>query len=382
MLEPTAVEFERRRDASAWISARREILGWWVGSRAIVVTGALALHWLRTPRGYFDARLFHHAFGPLESWDGIWYRHIAAHGYLLVPGHQSDPAFFPFYPLLLKFVAMIGISTGAGGLVVSNFLFLAALVAFDALGTELFPAAHARRATLLLAVFPTSYVCSMVYPESLVLLAFALVGIFALRGKWLACTAAAAVAAFARPEGILVALPIAACVIARRRRLEEPRERGGAIAAILAAPAAAFSIALYFGWALRDPLAWTKAQQAWGRSFRLDGILVAISRLSEEVGRSAWTLRDLGFCLLTLALVALAYRAGAPRGWLLLGALLVLLPLGSGTFTSDARFGLLSLPAYWGLASLCSTRTRFALTAALSAMLLLTATVTLPLVFP
>jgi hypothetical protein len=382
MLEPAVVaRLERPRGAIAWIVDRREIAGWWAASRAIVVAAALALHWLRTPRGYFGGHIFRHALGSLESWDGIWYRHIAAHGYLLVPGHQSDPAFFPLYPLLLKIIHASGVSTGAGGVILSNVFFLAALIAFDAFGAEIFSRALARRATLLLAVFPTSYVCSMVYPESLVLLAFALAGLLAMRGRWLACAAAAAVAALARPEGILLVFPIAACVLVRRQHLQ-PNERGRAVAAILAAPAAAISFPLYLGWALHDPLAWSKAQHAWGRSFRVDGIALAVRHLSRDIGKDAWTLRDIAFCLLTLALLLAARRAGAPLGWILLGALIVLLPLGSGSFASDARFGLLALPAYWGLAWLCRTRWRFAVAAGLSTVLLAAATVSLPLVFP
>jgi Mannosyltransferase (PIG-V) len=382
VLEPAVVAIvERRRSAIAWIAERREILGWWAGSRAVVVATGLALHWLRAPRGYFGPHILRHALGPLESWDGIWYRHVAQHGYLFVPGHQSDPAFFPLYPLLLKFAGATGISTGAAGVILSNLLFLAALMAFDAFGAELFTPTLARRATLLLAVFPTSYVCSMVYPESLVLLAFALAGFFALRGRWLSCAAVAAVAALARPEGALLVFPILGCLIARHRQLE-PNEKGRAVAAVLAAPAAAISFPLYLGWALHDPLAWSKAQLAWGRSFRLDGVLLAIRRVAEDASRTGWTVRDVAFCVLTLLLLVAARRAGAPRGWILLGALIVLLPLGSGAFTSDARFGLLALPAYWGLAWLARTPLRFALVAAVSTVLLVAATFTLPLVFP
>jgi hypothetical protein len=382
MLEPAvAGPVERPRSAAAWLVERRQILGWWAASRAIVIATGVSLHWLREPRGFFGRHIFGHALGTLESWDGVWYRHIAEHGYLLVPGHQSDPAFFPLYPLLLKFVGAIGISTGVGGVVLSNLLFLGALLAFDSLGRELFSSALARRATLLLAVFPTSYVCSMVYPESLVLLAFALAGLYAIRGNWVACAAAAAVAGLARPEGVLLVFPIAACVLAQRRQLG-PAGRSRALAAVLAAPAAAISFPLYLGWALHDPFAWSKAQQAWGRSFRLDGVFLAFRRLGEDIGRQGWTVRDLVFCLVTLALLAAAWRLGAPRGWILLGALIVVLPLGSGSFASDARFGLLALPAYWGLARICNTRMRFRLVAAACTVLLVAATVTLPLVFP
>ena len=381
MFERVAVPLPLGERSAVWLAERGTVIRWWAGSRLLVLAGTFALYWLQRPHGYFGHRIFSHVLGPLEAWDGVWYRRIAEHGYLLVPGHQSDPAFFPLYPLLLKAFAALGMSTGAAGVALSNVLFLGALLAFDALGHEHLPAMLARRATLLLAVFPTSYVCSMVYPESLVLLAFALVGLHAIRGQWLRCAALAAVAGLARPEGALLALPIAACVIAHRAELSADK-RGHGIAAVLAAPAAALSFPLYLGWALHDVLAWSKAQQAWGRSFRADGVFLAIGRVGEELGRQGWTARDIAFCVLTLLLLWAARRGGAPRGWLALGALIVLLPLGSGSFASDARFALLALPAYWGLAWLCRGRRVFIAAAAVCACLLVAATVTLPLVFP
>jgi Mannosyltransferase (PIG-V) len=379
---PAAVTVDSPRDrVLGWVLRNRAILGWWAASRAVVLSATLAVHWLREPRGYFGHRAFHAALGTLESWDGTWYRHVAAHGYLLVPGHQSDPAFFPLYPLLLKLVGASGMSTGAGGVALSSLLFLLGLVAFDALGRELFPHTLARRATLLAAVFPMSYVCSMVYPESLVFLAFALTGLFAVRRRWSLAAAAAAVAALARPEGVLLALPIAGVLATSWQRLET-RDRGRGIAAVLAAPAAAASFPAYLGLALHDPFAWTKAEQAWGRSFRTDGILHAITRVGHEFSQQGWAGRDVGLCVLTLALVAVARRAGAPRTWVAVGALLVLLPLGTGSFESDGRFGLLALPAYWGLASLVRRQLVNVAVITLSLALLAAATVTVPLVFP
>jgi hypothetical protein len=382
VLERVALSPQARpATATIWLAERGAIIGWWAGSRILVLGAAFSLHWLRAPRGYFGRHIFDHVLGPLEAWDGVWYRRVAEHGYLLVPGHQSDPAFFPLYPMLLKASSAVGISTTAAGVVLSNALFLGALLAFDALGHELFPSVLARRATLLLAIFPTSYVCSMVYPESFVLLTFSLVGLFAVRRKWLACALFAALAGLARPEGALLLLPIGATVLAQRRTLA-PDERGRALAAVLSAPAAALSFPLYLGWALHDPLAWSKAQQAWGRSFRLDGLFVAIAHVGRKIADNGWTARDVAFCVLTLLLLSAAWRAGAPRGWIALGVVIVLLPLGSGSFASDARFALLALPAYWGLAWLCRDRRVFALAAAVSACLLVAATVTLPLVFP
>jgi hypothetical protein len=371
----------RPRLAVAWLAEQRQVVRWWAGSRLLVFAAVISLHWLRSPRGYFGLGIFDHVLGPLEAWDGYWYRRIAEHGYLLVPGHQSDPAFFPLYPLLLKLCTEAGVPAAAAGIVLSNLLFLGALLALDVLGRELFSSVIARRATLLLAVFPTSYVCSMVYPESLVLLAFALAGLFAVRRQWLACAIFAAVAALARPEGVLLVLPIAACALARRKTWSLD-ERGRAAAAVLAAPAAALSFSAYLGWSLHDVFAWSKAEQAWGRSLRPDGLYLAVDRIGDELGRQGWTARDMVFCVLTLLLLAVAWRAGAPRGWIALGGLVVLLPLGSGSFASDARFALLALPAYWGLAWLCRNRRIFIAVAALCSCLLAAATVTLPLVFP
>ncbi len=382
MLERAPVLVQARTDTLAtWVAARRAVIGAWVVSETIVIGASLALHWLHEPRGYFGPKIFGHALGPLETWDGVWYRRIAEHGYLLVPAHQSSPAFFPLYPVLLRSLGWLGISTGGGGVVLSAVLFLFALLAFDELGHQFLPSHLARRATLLLAVFPTTYVCSMVYPESLVLLAFALTGLYALRGRWLVCSVTAATAALARPEGVLLALPIAGCLAAYWPNLT-PEGRGRGIAATLAAPAAALAFPLYLGWALHDPLAWTKAQRAWGRSFHVTGIWHAVSRLPKDLGAEPWTSRDVAFCLVILALTAAASRAGIPRTWLALGVLTVLLPLGSGSFKSDARFGLFALPVYWGLAWLCRDRRLFGAVFAISAVLLGAATVTLPLVFP
>jgi hypothetical protein len=364
-----------------WLAAHKAIVVWWAASRSVVFAAAFVLHLTHAPRGYFGAGAFHAPFGVLRAWDGVWYGRIALHGYLLVPGQQSDPAFFPLYPLLLKVAGATGLPVVGAGVLLSNLFFLAALVAFHALSSELFDSGLARRATILLAVFPTTYVCSMAYPESLVLVAISAAGLFALRRRWGACAAAAAVAALARPEGVLVALPILGALLPQWRSLRHG-ERSWAVGAVLAGPAAALSFLLYLGWALHDPLAWSKAQTAWGRSFRVGGLYDAVTGIGHQLGSHAWSYRDLAGCIVTLVLLAVARRAGAPTAWIVLGVAMVLVPLASGSFESDARFALPALPVYWALAWLCARRRVFAAAVALSVVLLAAATITLPLVFP
>ena len=371
----------RSASATRWLAERRQIIAWWAGGRALVLVSALVLHWLASPRGYFGHAIFARPFGVLSAWDGIWYRRVAEHGYLLVPGQQSDTAFFPLYPALLHVVHATGMPVAAAGLLVANAFLLAAVLLLYELGREFLPTADAKRAAVLAAVFPAGYVFSMIYPESLVLTAMVAAMLFALRNRWVASAAAAAAAALARPEGALLVIPLAAIAYERRRTLP-PEARGRAAGAVLAGPAAVASFVLYLTWALHDPFAWSEAERAWGRSFQAGGVVSALRGVAVDLARQPWVIRDAGLCLVYLLLLLVAARAGIRWPWIAFGVAIVLLPLTSGSVESDARFGLLAVPVYWGLAVLGRRRwVERGLLAACS-LLLVAATVTVPLIFP
>jgi hypothetical protein len=70
------------------------------------------------------------------------------------------------------------------------------------------------------------------------------------------------------------------------------------------------------------------------------------------------------------------------RAWVLGGALVLVLPLFSGSLESEARFGLLALPVYWGLA-LVSRRRVVELSLRLGSLaLLVTWVILLPYLWP
>jgi dolichol-phosphate mannosyltransferase len=104
MIDVPAVEHVDPFSAAyAWVHRHLWMLGWWLGGRAVVFAAAAA-----------SSR----SFGALHAWDARWYRIVASKGYLLVPGRQSDPAFFPLYPVLLRVVHAIGVgyaTAGVGG---------------------------------------------------------------------------------------------------------------------------------------------------------------------------------------------------------------------------------------------------------------------------
>src|SRR5581483_183392 len=180
----------------------------------------------------------------------------------------------------------------------------------------------------------------------------------------------------ARPEMLFVSLALLPLARAERTR------RGPALGALLAPVAALASFALYLQVHLHDPLAWTHAERAWGRKFTPLGLYRAIESIPQTFAGNAWIARDVGFFLLYVGLLWLAYRSGVPRAWVLAGALIVVLPTFSGSFHSDARFGLLAPAALWGLAAAGARPRVDTAIRCLSAVLLAGGTLSLAYVFP
>jgi Gpi18-like mannosyltransferase len=317
----------------------------------------------------------------LDRWDGRWYQLVARDGYLLVPGRQSDPAFFPLYPILLRGVHAAGVGWGVAGPLLSNLALLLGLGLFYALTREVFSEPLARRATTYLAIFPLSYVFSMAYPESVVLVLLAAAPLAALRHRWWLAASCAGAAALARPEGLFLVLPLAS-IAWQQRRTMNPARRGPALAAVLAPPAALVSYPLYLGNALHDPLAWSRAEHAWGRKFALTGAFRAFEHLPSAVGHTPWIVRDVVCFFVYVGLLYAAWRVGVPRAWLAAGAGIVIFPVFTGAFDSIGRFGLLAPPLFWGLASLTKDARSEQVVRAASLVLLVLATASLAYVFP
>jgi hypothetical protein len=336
--------------AWAWVLARRELLAWAVGTRLLVIACAYLLHRLHRPQGFFPVRYdaFDSANHVLGAWDGQWYRTVARTGYHFVPGQPSDTAFFPLYPLLLRAVHLFGPDLLLSGLIVSNLLFVVAVLAFAALTRTLFDAETARRAAIWLCVFPLGFVFSMEYPTSLVFAAMTLAMLAALRGHWIWAALAVGAASLARPEGAALLVPLAA--LAWQRRDEVPRWR--VTAALAAGPLAIASFPVYLWYRIGNLHAWSESQEQWGRHFRPLGLWDAFARLPEQLDVQRWLLRDLAFLAVYVVLLLLARRAGLSWAWIVSAALLVVVPLMSGTIESDARFGMVAFAFYWVLARL------------------------------
>jgi Gpi18-like mannosyltransferase len=140
-----------------------------------------------------------------SKWDSQYYVDIATNGYWYQPDQQSNVAFFPVYPLLMRLAGyLIRNNLILAGFLISNLAFWGALVFLYRLTALEIDEASAGRVVFYLAFFPTSFFFNCVYTEStFMLLALATV-YFSRRHLWAPAALVGMFAAATRNLGILL----------------------------------------------------------------------------------------------------------------------------------------------------------------------------------
>lgn len=199
-------------------------------------------------------------------YDAGWYFGIAATGYAYVEGGRSNLAFFPLYPLLMRWGAYLaGGEQGdyyLAGIAVSWVAFVTALLLLYRLGRLDMSHEAALRATAYAAVFPSAYFFGYVYSESLFFLT--LVGtVLALRlRRWpLALVLGVAMTA-TRVNGVTF-VP-ALLWVAWEASRGSTRARAAALAAAAGASAGFLGYCAYNYVLSSDALAWYHSIERWG----------------------------------------------------------------------------------------------------------------------
>jgi Gpi18-like mannosyltransferase len=277
------------------------------------------------------------------SGDAWFYRSIALDGYTRRPASQAagaNWAFFPLYPLAVRFLGVTG-DFAADGLLLSNLAFLGALIAVGAAslrsgGTP----DDADRAMLYLGCFPTSYFCALPLPESLFLLLSTCAFVAALAKKWPLAGVLGALAAATRLVGLLL-LP-ALLLLAWEQRA---RIRSALWALIVPLGTAAFMIHLRT--LTGSPFAFATVQAQWGRhtSAFWQPLWVAV-RTFPEVSQP-WNFVAFHFAVALLLIgagIALLVERRWSFGTYTLGSALV--PLCSGTLQSFGRYAVVVFPLF------------------------------------
>lgn len=283
-------------------------------------------------------------------WDSVWYVRIAEHGY----GHQvtlpngsvhSDLAFFPLFPLLERALsAALPVDAATAGLLVSWTASLAAAWGLCAVGTHIAGRPAGISLAVLWGVYPTAFVQSMAYTETLFTALAAWSVLAVLRERWVLAGALCALAGLTRPTAaaLVAAIGITALATLVRERGLHARVVAGA----LLAPLGWLAYIAYVGVREGSATAYFDVQAAWGNS--IDG--------GVALARFIWglpPLAALGLCAalgLLAWLVVLCVRQRQPLPLLVytIGVVVVSL-VGAAYFGSRPRlmmpaFGLL-LPA-------------------------------------
>ncbi|MGW8761750.1 hypothetical protein ACWGN5_04520 [Streptomyces sp. NPDC055815] len=284
-------------------------------------------------------------------WDSVWYVRIAEHGYgyqVTLPNGDvhSDLAFFPLLPALERgLCAVLPVDAATAGLLVSWTAGLAAAWGIHRCGAHVFGARAGVLLAVLWGVYPTAFVQSMAYTETLftALAAWSLYAV--LRGRWILAGVLCAAAGLTRPTAaaLIAALVITALVALVRERRLPPRT----VAGVLIAPLGWLAYVAYVGVRQGSPTAYFEVQAAWGNS--IDGG-VALARF---IAGLPWP-AALGLCAalaLLGRLIVLCVRQRQPLPLLVytIGVVFVSL-VGAAYFGSRPRlmmpaFGLLLPPA-------------------------------------
>lgn len=160
-------------------SAIKYIFIWFLISRILLSLVGVCAHVLFSNIEYKNHKFNDHkviAIDIWSSWDSLWYLDIAKLGYSneripepLNPGRKNI-AFFPLYPYSIKFLAPIfGNDFILTGVILSNFFLLGSCLLLYKITKIHFNDKIAKRSVKYMLIYPSSFVLSGVFTESMYL---------------------------------------------------------------------------------------------------------------------------------------------------------------------------------------------------------------------
>ena len=257
--EATAEPAGDDRPDRPWLRAAKLAAIVWIGSHL----GYLAVNLMAWRVGRMPEPGLRQLLSAWYKWDTGHYVRIAEKAY---SASELDPAFFPFYPILIKvFGFVIPGGTQFDALVVANVACFGLLMMLHRLTTLEFGNNVAERTLYFLVAFPTAFFLSAAYNTSIFMLLSISVLYHLRKGSWWTAGLLGVLATATRSSGVLLVLPFAYEYMRQRdfqiRRIRPSILAGG----VMFAGIAAFSA--YCWYALGDPIAYSTAQVHWGRSF-------------------------------------------------------------------------------------------------------------------
>jgi len=340
-----------------WQAALRAALAVW-STVTVAHLAVSALAWLPRADGQVPGPWM--IFLGWNRWDAGHYVRIAESGYHLGPGF---PAFFPLYPLLVR----AGDAVLPGGalvsaLVVANAAAFGALAMLHRLAEHEFGPRVAHRAIWYLAAFPTGFFLFIGYNESLFLL-LAMGALYAgRRGHWWLAGTLGSLSSATRLFGVLLIAPLA---VEYLRQIDwRPRRIRWDVLGLALVPLGVVAYAVYCAVVLGNPLAFSRAQDQWGRRYTVPGEawLIAVRQADGHRLLAPSTLGailDAGTMLVAVALLILCvkgrFRFRRDQVYLVVQAALTLVLLmstevGGRSMQSAARYAMEAIAVFLVLA--------------------------------
>lgn len=278
--------------------------------------------------------------GIWERFDTLWYLHIARYGY-----ERADAiVFYPLYPWLIRMFSW-PLQPVAASLLISTLAAFFLFWGFQNLLRMDFDSDHIRKALILCAVWPSSFIFFAGYPESLLLALMLWSLYFARKQNWAAAVVLAIAAETTKAVGVITTVPL--FIMAIRRRTASAWSMLLTPLGALAFPAwvrwsghGTISSAYEHYWRTKTAAPWTTLWVAAEHLLhRPDGLLIL----------------NLVFLIVICVLVALSRTRLEYKLFAIAAILLVLCKQTDPPLQSMMRYVLVVFPAFIGAAQLLET---------------------------
>jgi hypothetical protein len=277
-------------------------------------------------------------------WDTGWYLNIAGGGYsaVLTPNGEANYGFFPLYPLLMKLVGAVIGNNYIAGLAISNACLILACLFLYRLVVEDSDEDTARRSIKYLFLFPTAFILSGVFTESLFLMLLVACFYYARRGNWLVAGSLGFFLSLTRSIGVFAILPLFYEYM-KSRGFKASGIRPDALCLLLI-PAGLAAFMAYNHYLTGDYLAFAHIEATgWGHQLTnpVETLVKNLTVQDLSINFNAW------FTVAALAALILGYGKIGFSYWLL-GMYSILVPLSGGVPAgwSMSRYILIIFPLF------------------------------------
>lgn len=286
------------------------------------------------------------------NWDGGHFIGIAKNGYV----KDSQYAFFPLYPILIKLVSFLTLGNLLiAGLIVSNIFAFWSLLVFYKLSRFDLNVKESQKAVLYFLFFPTAFFLGAVYSESLFLFLSLCAFYFARRGNYLSSSIFASFASATNPLGIILVPALIFEYLAKQKfsfaniRYE--------IFYFLVAPLGLLSYMTFLFLERGDPFIFLTAQANWQRELTFPWTtLFSFSRplfILDFFGSYAYSQRILEFIFALFAVFIFIFSFRFVRkSYFIFGFLFLISFFSTGSLVSSPRIILPLFPMFIYLAIL------------------------------